>query len=205
MNAPARNLIRAGALLLALALPAFCAPRAPKSEVTVRRLSGGLYSVSGTLSVPASTAAAWSVITDYDGIPRFVSSMKASSVVERERDGSLLVEQTAVGQMFLLSKTLRVLLQVRRDAGDLAFDDVRRRDFRVYSGRWIVAPSRGGCTVRYLLLAEPDFPAPGFLMNGAMRRGARNLLDQVGAEILRRARSQAALRSRASGGPSRKF
>jgi hypothetical protein len=38
-----------------------------------------------------------------------------------------------------------------------------------------------------VLIAQPDFPAPSMLMKTVMKRGARQLLEQVRGEIKRRA------------------
>lgn len=180
---------RAGALVGLLVVPALASTKVPESgaRVDVERRDDGLFAIDGRFSVCASTAAAWSVITDYAGIPTFVTSMKKSRVTGALSDGTLIVEQTAVGRMFLISKTLHVKLEVRRDPGRMTFEDVGRADFWIYSGSWSVHAAPDGCEVRYRLLAQPDFPAPGFLLGGAMRRGARELLDQVRAEIQRRA------------------
>ncbi len=170
---------------LAAAASAASDSRPSPVRIRVERRPGGVFEVSARLSVPASTAAAWSVITDYANIPSFVSSMKSSRVVGRD-GGALIVEQTAVGRMFLFSREMRVTLTVRRAGDRLTFDDRGREDFEIYNGSWRVVAAPGGCEVRYRLLARPDVPAPRFLLGGAMKRGARRLLEQVRNEILRR-------------------
>jgi hypothetical protein len=192
MSAPVvAGRIRAGALFFhLLAVPALASTRpasAPDVRVSVERRGDGLYAIDGRFVVPASTGTAWAVITDYAGIPAFVSSMKASRVIGARPDGTVIVEQTAVGRMFLVSKQLHVKLEVRRDHDLLTFNDFGRADFWIYSGSWSVQPGPDGSAVRYRLLAQPDFPAPGFLLGGALRRGARDLLEQVRAEMSRRA------------------
>lgn len=159
-------------------------------RIRVDRRPGGVFEVSARLVVPASTSAVWSVITDYANIPSFVSSMKSSRVIGHD-GGALIVQQTAVGRMFFLSKEMRVTLAVRRAGDRLTFDDFGRKDFEVYSGSWRVVAGRGGCEVRYRLLARPDFTAPRFLLGGAMKRGSRRLLEQVRDEILRRSLARA--------------
>jgi hypothetical protein len=182
--------VRAGALFCLLAGPALASPPpAPDVRVSVERRDDGLFAIDGRFVVPASTGTAWAVLTDYDRIPAFVSSMKASRVAESRPDGTLIVEQTAVGRMFMVSKRLRVKLEVRRDDDLLSFNDFGRADFWIYSGSWSVLPGPDGSEVRYRLLAQPDFPAPGFLLGGAMRRGARDLLEEVRAEMRRRSLS----------------
>ncbi len=145
------------------------------------------FEVQGAFTVEASSAVVWGVLADYEHIPDFVPSMKLSRVREARPDGSLLIEQEAVGGMFFVTRKVRVLLNVRRSPDSVQFDDIDRHDFWIYSGGWTTAPAPGGTSVAYRLLAQPDFPAPSFLLRGIMRRGARDLLVQVRAEIARRA------------------
>jgi hypothetical protein len=176
---------RIAAALLALvsgAARVFAAP----AEVGLKRLPGAAYELHGEFTVAASTAVIWGVLTDYEGIPSYVSSMRSSRVLETRADGSLLVEQKAVGGMFFLKRTVTILLEVRRGEGSLEFEDVGREDFWRYEGGWTTKPAATGVLVSYSLIAQPDFAAPTMIMSRVMKRGARDLLDEVRAEILRR-------------------
>lgn len=177
--------LRRAAVLLALVLGA---PSAFGQDLTldVKRAPDHGWEVEGAFVVEASTGAVWSVLTDYDRIGGFVTAMRKSRLVESRVDGTAVVEQEAVGGAFIFSRTVRVTLEVRRGDGRLDFKDVERRDFWDYSGSWAVEPAGAGSRVVYRLSATPDFIAPGFLMRSGMRKGAKELLAQVRAEILRR-------------------
>ena len=170
------------AALIGLAAAAFAA----ETEVRLERHPDATYEITGLFTVDASTTVVWGVLTDYERIPAFVSSMRSSRVREARADGTLVVEQRAVGGMFFLSKTLRTRLEVRRSPERLRFTDVGHEDFRSYDGDWEVRPITAGAGVTYHLLVEPGFGAPSFIMNRAMKRDARKLLDEVRAEIVRR-------------------
>ena len=174
-----------GAALLALAC---AAPRAWADGVQVRltELTRKTYSIEGVFQVKASSTAVWDVLTDYDRIGRFVSSMRHSRVVETRPDGTLIMEQEAVGRVLFFSRTVRLRLEVRRDAEGLRFEDLDHKDFRRYAGSWTTRAAAGGTEVTYRLEAEPDFMAPSLLKRRGLRRGAKDLLEQVRAEILRR-------------------
>ncbi|HEX4047830.1 MAG TPA: SRPBCC family protein [Elusimicrobiota bacterium] len=178
------------AALAVASLAAASGAASGQTQAAVKRLSDKTFEVSGRFTVAASTTLVWEVLTDYEHIPAFVSSMRSSRVVETRADGSLLVEQQAIGGMSIFSRTVRVLLEVRRSPGRLLFTDVGRADFLSYSGEWTVRPTGGGAGVGYHLLLQPRFFAPSFLLSRAMRRGARGLLDQVRAEIVRRTRAR---------------
>lgn len=157
-----------------------------QTEVRLKRLPRAAYEVAGGFTVDASSTAVWSVLTDYEGIPSFVSSIRTSRIRETREDGSLLVEQKAVGGMFFLSRTAAILLEVRREPGSLRFEDIGRESFWRYEGGWDAEEAPDGVRVSYHLIAQPDFVAPSLLMSRAMKRGARELLEQVRAEIVRR-------------------
>lgn len=180
------RLFAAAALLLALGAP--CA--AGETRVTLSRLPGKAYELRGEFSVPASSQQVWSVLTDYEGIPAFVSSMRSSRVRESRPDGSVLVEQKASGGMFFITRTVSILLEVRREDESLKFEDVGRESFWRYEGAWSARPCPGGTMVSYRLLAQPDFMAPSLVMSRAMRHGARELLGEVRTEIVRRSNDE---------------
>ncbi len=159
---------------------------AAETEVRLTRRPDRAYEVSGLFTVDASTTAVWGVLMDYEHIPSFVASMRKSRVRETRGDGSFLVEQEAAGGVSFLSRTVRILLEVSRRGDRLQFTDVGRKDFRIYDGGWEVRRISEGADVAYHLLAQPRFHAPAFLVSRAAKRGARDLLDQVRAEVVRR-------------------
>jgi len=155
-------------------------------EVRVSRSPDGIE-VEGRCPIDASRSVAWSVLTDYDGIDRFVSSMRDSRVTDR-RDDEILVEQTAVGRMFLFSRRLRATLRVHEEPPNrIRFEDTLGRDFKSYRGEWRIEESRDGVQIVYRLHALPAFSIPDFVARGVFRSTARQLLLEVRSEIERRA------------------
>ncbi len=172
--------------VLLLVLGGYAGVVASETEVRLVQLPDKAYEVQGAFEVSASSSAVWKVLTDYEGIPAFVSSMKVSRVREMRADGSLLVEQKATGGMFILRRTVTILLEVRREPQSLRFEDVGRESFWRYEGEWRTENIPNGARVTYRLIAQPDFMAPAMVMSRAVKRGALELLDQVRAEIVRR-------------------
>lgn len=159
----------------------------PRGEVFVlisRGPSG--IEVEGRCVLETSPATAWAVLTDYEGIARFVSSMRESRVTERG-SGHVLVEQVAVGRLFLFSKSMRVVLRVHEEPpGRIQFEDVLHRDFTTYRGEWIVEQRGEDVEIAYRVLARPTFRMPDALMRGVFKRTVRDLVSEVGVEIERR-------------------
>jgi len=184
------NSLRRGACILALSCGAASWAMADAVEVRLTEQPHKEYTVEGVFLVKASSAAVWGALTDYDHIDRFVPSMRQSRVVETRPDGSLIVEQEAVGSILFFSKAVHVRLEVRRDdQEELRFQDLVRKDFRRNAGSWRVRSLGAGSEVTYRLVAVPGFAAPSVMLRRGFKRGAKDLLDQVRVEILRRAKT----------------
>ena len=166
--------------------------RAQDVRLTVEEREG-TYQVRGEFKVALPVSAVWTVLADYDHIHEFVSSMR-SSTLEYVEGGYLRVRQVAVAGVFPFRRTIHVLLDIREDAGSrIVFTDVLHEDFQTYAGEWTVVSgsprdSTARTTVRYALDAQLRAGVPSMLGRPMMSRGARDLLRQVRAEIVRRAR-----------------
>ena len=184
-----RGRAAAAVLLAVLALVAWRAPACAASPVDLTVTQhDGLYRVRGSFSVVASVDTAWAVITDYEGIPRFVKSVRAS-VVERGAAGPRRVNQEAVQKVLLFRKTVHVALEIEEDRPyRVGFKDVLKRDFKLFEGAWTIEPRGDSLTVRYALDAEPLTQPPGIVGRLVMSGSAHDQLEQVRAEILRRER-----------------
>jgi carbon monoxide dehydrogenase subunit G len=182
----AGRMAAAGALLLLL-LPVAGAAGVVTVEVDS---AAGSCGVRGRFHVALPPPAAWAVVTDYDHIPEFVPSM-VSSRTERQPDGRLLVRQTAKGGVFIFRRRVNVLLELEEEPGRrIGFRDVLGKDFKHYVGEWRIEADSLGTNVRYALEAEPK-SVPRALCRSVLRRTAKDLLQQVRVEILRRAAAPA--------------
>jgi hypothetical protein len=160
--------------------------RAPVT-MTIADLGQGGYNVSGMFDVEAPSSLAWAVLSDYERIGDFVSSVRRSSVLERGPDYAV-VEQEGSGKVFVFSKRVRVTLRVtEKPPRTIAFRDVSGMDFSAYDGQWDISEKDGVTHVGYMLNATLRSRKPAFLVRGGMQGSARELLEQVRTEILRRA------------------
>lgn len=191
MTLAAAILSAAAALVAAAALPAPAAGSDAKVSLDVRGASGA-YHVEGAFSVEAPAEVAWGVVTDYDGISRFVSSVVHSRVLSR-RPGVTVLEQVGNGRFLFVSRKVALKLAVTETPRTrVEFREIEG-SFAQYEGSWQILPSQDGCLVGYELTARPGPGlAPRFVARAALRRGAEELLDQVRREILRRATGGAA-------------
>ncbi|MBV8201591.1 MAG: SRPBCC family protein [Acidobacteria bacterium] len=158
-------------------------------SVAFTDLGDSTLRLEGRFTTPASRATAWGVLTDYDHIQTFVDSMLASRVKARG-DGLLLVEQRSVARVLWFHRTFDVVLKVREEPGRLiAFDDVSKASFERYEGSWSLQDTAAGTEVIYRLTAKGGFI--GFMARGPAQKMVKALLEQVRAEIGRRAAARA--------------
>ena len=155
--------------------------------VAVERAPDHAYVVTGAFDVTASPEIVWQVLTDYDGIGGFVSSIKQSTIKHRA-DGHVLLEQQGVGRAWFVSLPIHVILDVEEDGNHtaLTFHDVCGKSFTTYEGKWELTTAAGGTHVTYELKADPVGSQPGFVAKPAMRANVQKLLDEVRQEILTR-------------------
>lgn len=140
---------------------------------------------SFTAAVPQSVA--WEVLTDYDGIARFVSSMHASRM-ESDSSGHRRLRQQAIARFLLMSRRMEVLLELEETpTRRISFRDQLQGDFLRYHGEWRLSTDGSLVRVEYDLLAEPRSAMARALCRRSLRNTARELLEEVRAEMLRRA------------------
>ena len=156
--------------------------------ISVRETDGG-YTVSARFNVSEPADVVRRVLTDYDGIPRFMPNVRTSRVVER-RDASVRVEQEAVSRYLLFSKRVHLLLEVNEGDEVIEFRDLCSKSFKRYEGAWAIAAGGADTELRYELTAQPAFGVPGFVLRKLLDRDAREMIDALRTEISTRALSR---------------
>ena len=187
------------AVLVTCVLAANSPPAGAADVALVVREAHGVYDVHGEFTAAVPQQVAWDVLSDYEHIGEFVHSVRSSRLVTSPGGHRVLRQQASAG-FFPFRRTIRVELALAEDPGRrITFRDVLGRDFRHYAGAWTLRHGPAGTEVAYELAAEPRTSAPALLGRGVMAHGARDLLTQVRAEMLRRA----ALPGRADAGAAR--
>jgi hypothetical protein len=154
--------------------------------VDVERAVDKAYTVDAAFDVNVPASIAWEVLTDYEGIGRFVTSIRQSTIKRREA-GRVLLEQHGVGTAWIFSVPMHVVLDVREhDERVLAFHDVCGKSFSVYEGSWELSAIAGGTRVTYRLKADPTGRQPAMLAKSAIKGSVKTLLDEVRKEIVAR-------------------
>ena len=155
------------------------------TELCVTRDEDGTFRVHGEFTVLAPRPVAWAVLTDYANLPAFVSSLRSSVVTARDTD-SITVAQLGVGKVGPFTRSVRVTLAVVETRPyRIDFRDLSGETFASYAGTWDIAAIPGGVRVLYNVLVLPR-TAPPLFGRTIVGRNARNLLDQVRLEMVRR-------------------
>lgn len=142
--------------------------------------------IQGSFTVAVPESIAWEVLTDYDGLDRFVTSLR-SSQLERDERGRVVLRQEARATFLLLGRTMLVRLELEESPSSrIRFRDMSGKDFLHYAGEWRLAPEAGGMLVEYDLSAEPRSGIARMLCRRMLRNTGESLLTQVRAEMLRR-------------------
>jgi carbon monoxide dehydrogenase subunit G len=173
------------AALLAFATAGVPAAESQPPSVTVRE-EGGLYRVAASFVTPQRSAVAQAVLTDYEGIPRFMPDVQSSRVIER-RDASVVVEQEAIARVLFFSKRIHLVLEVHAEPGRIHFRDQGGQSFTRYEGTWTLDQRDGHAVVTYELLARPAFDVPDFLLTRLLKRDADRMIGRLRTEIAARA------------------
>ena len=155
-----------------------------RSDITVRE-ERGVYSVTARFHVPQPSTVVLSVLTDYEGIPRFMPDINTSVVLERA-DGRAVVQQEAVSRVMLFSRRVHLVLEINEGADTLRFNDRCGRSFVRYQGVWRVSGQNGMTEILYELVAQPSFDVPEFLLKRVLRRNSEQMIEQLQREIAAR-------------------
>lgn len=176
-------------LYLAAAMLAWAATAAAAGTTVGLAREGDGYRVTAGFETAAPPAAVFAVLTDYEGMTRFVSSLEKSRVLFRDGRKVLLLQRGS-GRFLFLRRSVDLTLEVEEEApARVSFREVGGGAFRLYAGSWTVEPAGTGSAVRYALAAEPEKAfGPRFAARSVLVKNVGTLVDEVREEIARRAR-----------------
>ncbi|HEX8740319.1 MAG TPA: SRPBCC family protein [Casimicrobiaceae bacterium] len=193
MGRLARCAIYVGLLALVSVLPfAAAAAESPQSsdvDVTVRR-DGEAIIIDVDLRVDASPQQAWEVLTDYNHMAAFVSSLTMSRVVTRS-DGKLEVAQIsqyALGPFhFKFDNVREVELVPPLEIRSLMI----RGDMKASTFTTRLLPEGGGTRILNHGRMIPDRWIPPLIGTDMIKTATRKQFSELRAEIVRRSRRTA--------------
>ncbi len=151
-----------------------------------RSLISGDVDIFAYVDVPVDIQIAWSVLTDYNHLARFVPDMEESRVVSRPGE-PIRVYQRGQKSWLLLGVPLEMVLQMDEVPPTRIRFHLVSGSLHKMHGQWQLIPYRGGVRVGYLAHIEPGLlsprvPGDSYLIESDIE----NMLNAVGREMLRR-------------------
>lgn len=179
MRAPFLSLILAFTALAACVVAA----AGPQINVSVERGSDEAFVVDGAFDSPSPPDVVWDVLTDYEGMQRYTSTIRQSTIMERE-PGHVKLEQHGVARAGMFSLPIHLILDVREvDERIVEFRDLGADTFTLYEGTWEMTPDNEGTHVTYRLKVDLPGRYPAMLQRSAIQAIVKKLLTEVATEM----------------------
>lgn len=172
-----------------LALVPFAAPCGAAEDFAFEvERTGERMDVRAQAVVAAPLAVVWSTLTDYEGLPRFIPGIAASTVLSRQGN-RLLVEQRGEARFLFFSFPVEVRLDVVHAPPDRIASRAVGGNMRRMTGLYEIMQddARGGIRLRYVGEIEPDFELPPLVGMAVLHAVVEEQFSAMVAEIERRA------------------
>lgn len=156
-------------------------------DIAVRiERKGDEFILEGAFHVAVTPAVAWAVLTDYEGMPKFVEDLRESHVVEHEGDRLRVVQRglTRLGPFtFDYDVEREVVLEPMRALHSRALrGNVKKLDMHT-----LVDPDGTGTRIRFRAAMIPDFWVPPLVGERLIRTRFERQFASLLKEMRRRA------------------
>ena len=158
---------------------------APDVRLSASR-DGEFVSVSASVELHVDRDLAWSVLTDYEQYPRFVTSLNESRVIERGPD-NLVVEHKGEFSFLFFSRKVELRMRVIEYPQYAVASHSIDGSFRELASRYELLPLAGkGVLLAYTARFVPGFSLPPIFGMAVVEYVMRRDFSQLAGEILRR-------------------
>ena len=165
--------------LLAAVLFANALAEESSLRIEIEKHPDRLRIVHAEVRIPAPSGVVWSVVTDYDGLARFVPHIEKSRLTGEQPDGSKLVEQIKRSRFLFYRKRMRLVMRILEDSKSRVVFTAIFADFAEYQGMWDIDALPDVTRLRLSLRLKPAFFAPGFVLNRIVRSTAEKSLRAI--------------------------
>jgi len=146
----------------------------------------GVITIDAEMLVPADSRTAWSVLTDYDNLSRFVPEMLSSRVTSAPGQPKR-VEQRGKSGMLSFFTPEHIVLQMEETPHErIKFNKVAG-DVRSMRGEWLIVGNGNPVKVFYRARIVPKVPLPPLLGATMIEMDVESKLAAIRREITRRA------------------
>ncbi|NDJ18118.1 cyclase/dehydrase [Myxacorys almedinensis A] len=171
----------------------------PEQRVTLRSgqplVTGEKGRYTARVLIPTSSDIAWSVLTDYGNLSKFMPNVTSSKILSANGNQKV-VEQVDTRQVFFLSVTSRIRSAITEKAKSrIDFRQVEG-DLQSLQGYWkieAIAPYAGAKPTQVLITqvveAQPNASTPKGIFYGIFKESLGEAMSAIEREALRRGRS----------------
>jgi hypothetical protein len=170
-------------LIAAIGLAAASA-RAEEAAVHVDR-QGGTVIIDVDMTVPAKTATAWAVLTDYDRMATFLSNLTSSKIIDRRGD-TLVVAQAGSTKVAFMTFGFAVVRAVELVPMDEIRSSLVSGDFESYVSTTRLTGTTGDVRVRHHGEYVPKAWLPPMVGVAVIESETRKQYAEFAAEMVRR-------------------
>ena len=103
-------------------------------------------------------------------------------------DGGKQLEQDMVQRFLLFKKRLHLVVRIVEKPPHRIEFSIIEGDFKTYNGAWIIDPTPENPKLRLMLSVEPNFSAPGPVLDYIVRSSSEKSLRSVIKEAERRSK-----------------
>lgn len=169
------------AVMMTLTGSAFGLNNRPEISFSVTR-EGELILTEANVSLQIPPSLAWTVLTDYEQYPHFISSMRESKIVSRNPEG-LVVEQKGSFNFLFFSQAIEARLLVSEFPPNVILAHAIDGNFRAMNGRYELLPVGNGVRLSYSGRLMPEFSLPPVFGMSIVRhillRNFREMVDEM--------------------------
>lgn len=173
-----------GCMLLSFQ-PAFAQKPAPQTNFSALR-EGEFIIVSASVDLPVAAALAWSVLTDYERYPRFITGLRESRIIARGPSALVLEQKGEFGILFFSQAVETRMLVVETPPRSIVSRSIGG-SFRDMTGRYELQPLPQGVRLIYSGQLVPEFGVPPLIGMPAVRYVLWREFSEMVDEIMRRA------------------
>ncbi len=147
--------------------------------------SWGVVTIEADMLVPSDVKTAWSVLTDYNNLARFVPEMKSSRIISRDGEPKRL-EQKGESGMLSFMYPEHVILQLEETPYDRIRFHAVGGSLKSMKGEWRIAGSGNPVRVFYRARIVPPVPLPPLLGSTMIEMDVESKLGAIRREMVRR-------------------
>lgn len=166
-------------------LAALCVSPAVHGQTITAHRDGAAVVVEAFHELEATPEQAWAVLTDYEGLTRFIPDMTESRVIMRNGN-NILVEQKGAASLFLLRRSIEVRLEIVEFPYEWVTSRAVAGSFKEMDGRYELKTEGGTLRFTYTGRIVPGFWLPGLVETAAVKRAIGRQFTATVKEIQRR-------------------